>query len=67
MKILHEAEEPSTRILARLLQAFPGSTASLLSDSISLDSSDAEFAFRRREPSSLRRVIREKEEAKKGD
>lgn len=63
MEILHEAEEPRTWIEARLFEAFPRCPASLLANSISADSSDAELTLFGCEPAGFGRVVREQKEA----
>lgn len=66
VEVLHEAEEPSTRIFAGLLEAFPGTPSALLTDSIPADSRDAELLFFGSEPSGLRRVVRKEDKPKEG-
>lgn len=63
MQVLHETEEPSARVRARLLESFPGAAADLLVYGIALDSCDAELTLLGGEPSGLRGIIGQKPEA----
>lgn len=67
MKVLHETEQPSSRVPAGLLEAFPGCASALLADSIAVDSLNAKLTLFWSEPSSLRRVIGQQEESKDCD
>ena len=63
VEVLHETEQPCSRILASLLEAFPGCASNLLTDGVSTNPLDAKLSLFGSEPSSLRRVIGQQEEA----
>lgn len=67
VEVLHQAEEPSARILASLLEAFPGCSSNLLANSIAADSRDAELTLFGGQPSGLGGVVGEEEESEAGD